>query len=195
MWTVVGLGNPGLRYASTRHNMGFVFVKRLAKDLDAKTRKRAFSSKVGEGERKGEKIFLAMPQTYMNNSGIAVKKILTGRRIALNKLIIVYDDIDIPLGEIRIRKEGSAGTHKGMQSVVRELETTAFPRIRIGIGPQSPVRDAVDFVLSSFEEEEKPLVEEGLKKARLALEMIWDEGFQKAMNIYNQRRESEIHSL
>ncbi|MBN1273698.1 MAG: aminoacyl-tRNA hydrolase [Candidatus Aminicenantes bacterium] len=189
MWAVVGLGNPGLRYAHTRHNVGFAFIKMLAKDWNIQTKKRAFSSKVGEGERKREKIFVAMPQTYMNNSGFAVKKIVDNRKIEKEKLIIIYDDLDIPLGEIRVRKEGSAGTHKGMDSVIRELKITCFPRIRIGIGPSSPVKDTITFVLSPFDEEEKPLIDEGLRKARNALEMIFDRGIENAMSVFNQKME------
>lgn len=187
MWAVVGLGNPGRRYSGTRHNAGFLFVRSMAKTWKIRLKKRRFSSKIGEVERKSEKIMLALPQNYMNNSGVAVKQILAGRNIRPEKLIVVYDDLDIPLGEIRIRKAGGAGTHKGMGSVVREIETTEFSRMRLGIGPLPPGEDAVDYVLSAFEKREIPLLVDGLKKAQEALELILTGSVEEAMNTYNQR--------
>jgi len=187
VWAVVGLGNPGRRYSGTRHNAGFLFVRSMAKTWKIRLKKRRFSSKIGEVERKSEKIMLALPQNYMNNSGVAVKQILAGRNIRPEKLIVVYDDLDIPLGEIRIRKAGGAGTHKGMGSVVREIETTEFSRMRLGIGPLPPGEDAVDYVLSAFEKREIPLLVEGLKKAQEALELILTGSVEEAMNTYNQR--------
>ncbi len=187
MWAVVGLGNPGRRYSGTRHNAGFLFVRRMAKAWKMRLKKRRFSSKIGEIERKNEKIMLALPQNYMNNSGVAVKQILAGRNIQPDKLLVIYDDLDIPLGEIRIRKGGGPGTHKGMASIVREIETTEFPRMRLGIGPLPDGEDAVDYVLSPFEKREGPLLEDGFSKAREALEMILVGDVEEAMNTYNQR--------
>ena len=188
MWAVVGLGNPGRRFSETRHNVGFIFIKKVAKGWKVRLRKRIFSSKAAEVDRKGDKVLLGMPQTYMNRSGLAVKKILEGRGISPESLIIVFDDLDIPLGDVRIRKEGGTGTHKGMYSIIEELGTHKFPRIRIGIGPSVPVEDATEFVLSSFEKVEEPLLKESLRKAQEALEMMLDGEIEKAMNIYNQRQ-------
>jgi len=185
---VVGLGNPGRRYSETRPNVGFVFIKRLAKGWKVRLRKRVFLSKAVELDRKDDRILLGMPQTYMNRSGLAVRQIVEGRGVDLGNLIVVFDDLDIPLGELRIRKEGSAGTHKGMHSIIQELQTNKFPRIRIGIGPSIPVEDATEFVLSSFTKTEKSLLEESLKKAQEALEMMLDGEMEQAMNIYNQRQ-------
>jgi len=187
LWAVVGLGNPEKRYLKTRHNVGMTFVKRVARAWKVKLRKRIFYSKAVEVERDNEKILLATPLTYMNNSGQAVKQILKARRINPENLIVVYDDLDIPLGEIRIRERGGPGTHKGMCSIVEEIETTEFPRIRVGIGPLSPAENAVDFVLSPFNQSEEPLLDEGLKKAQEALEIILSGEAERAMNIYNQR--------
>lgn len=187
MWAVVGLGNPGRRYSGTRHNVGFTFVRRVAKAWETKLRKRRFSSKIAEVEKENEKIMLVLPQTYMNNSGVAVKRIMEGRNIQSEQLLVVYDDLDIPLGEIRVRKRGSSGTHKGMRSIVQEIETTQFPRMRIGIGPLPAGEDAVEYVLSCFDETEGVLLEESLKSAREALEMILDGRVEAAMNMYNQR--------
>ncbi len=187
MWAVVGLGNPGRRYSGTRHNVGFTFVRRVAKELETRLKKRRFSSKIAEVERENEKIMLVLPQTYMNNSGVAVKRIIEGRNIQPEQLLVVYDDLDIPLGEIRIRKRGSAGSHKGMRSIVEEIETTEFPRMRIGIGPLPPGEDAVEYVLSCFDETEGVPLEEGLKMASEALEMILAGRVEAAMSTYNQR--------
>jgi PTH1 family peptidyl-tRNA hydrolase len=184
---VVGLGNPGKAYAQTRHNVGSTFVRQVARDWGVRLRKRSFSSKIKWIEREGKKILLAAPQTYMNSSGLAVKHIVRSGGIALDRLVIVYDDLDIPLGDIRIRKEGGAGTHKGMRSIIGELGKVCFPRIRVGIGPLPSDVDATDFVLSSFSEEEKPLIKQGLDKARDALDLILADKMEYAMNLYNQR--------
>jgi len=187
LWAVVGLGNPGRRYSGTRHNVGFTFVKKTAKEWKVKLRKKIFFSKAGEVERKNEKILLALPQTYMNKSGLTVKKILEGRDIKPEHLVVVYDDLDIPLGEIRIRKRGGPGTHKGMSSIVEEIRTEEFPRIRVGLGPLPEGENAVNYVLSYFDKAEELRLEEGLRKAREALETILSGEVERAMNTYNHR--------
>jgi len=192
LWAVVGLGNPGKTYALTRHNAGFSFVRRIAKEWNLRLRKRSFSSKIQWTERGEKKILLAMPQTFMNNSGLAVKQIVSSGGVPPENLVVVYDELDIPLGDIRVRKDGSAGTHKGMSSVVHELDTTQFPRIRLGIGPLPPGIDATDFVLSSFLNEEQLLFEQGLDKAQNALYLILDGKIEAAMSLYNQRTSSSI---
>ncbi len=142
-------------------------------------------SKIILTEQHGEKILLALPQTYMNRSGLAVKCVLESRGIAPNHLLIVYDDLDIPLGEIRIRTGGGPGTHNGMNSIVQEIRTTRFPRMRVGIGPLTPDVTATDFVLSPFEEKDRPLLNTGLDTAQKALDLILDENIDKAMNQFN----------
>ena len=190
MWAVVGLGNPGKLYASTRHNVGYTFVRAVAKGWGVRLRKRSFSSKIKWTEREGQKILLATPQTYMNNSGLAVKHIVQSGGIPLDRVVVVYDDLDIPLGDIRIRKEGGAGTHRGMTSIVGEMGNVCFPRIRVGIGPLPSGVEATDFVLSSFLDGELPLLEQGLAKARNALGLILDDKIDLAMNLHNQRLQS-----
>jgi PTH1 family peptidyl-tRNA hydrolase len=187
LWAVVGLGNPGRRYSGTRHNVGFTFIKRTAREWKVKLRKKIFFSKAGEVKRKEEKILLALPQTYMNKSGLTVKKIMEGRDIRPEHLVVVYDDLDVPLGEIRIRKRGGPGTHKGMSSIVAEIRTEEFPRIRVGLGPLPDGENAVNYVLSSFDKAEESRLEEGLRKARGALEMILSGEVERAMNTYNHR--------
>ncbi len=195
MWAVVGLGNPGRRYKETRHNVGFIFLRKLAKEWKVRLRKRIFLSKAVRVRRDEEEILLAMPQTFMNNSGRALKSMLDGSRLQPEHLVVVYDDLDIPLGEIRIRKEGGPGTHKGMISIIEGIQTTQFPRIRIGIGFLSPDQDPVDYVLSPFSKEEKPVLEKSLKNARKALSLILADKTEKAMNLYNQRRRERQDSL
>jgi len=187
VWVVVGLGNPGQHYSQTRHNVGFMFIRRVAKAWDVRLKKRMYLSKGIVVNRDNDKILLAMPQTYMNNSGQALRLIVKRTQIELSHLIVVYDDLDIPLGEIRVRKEGSAGLHKGMISIIQELETSKFPRIRIGIGPLPEDADAADFVLSPFQKEEMPLLDKNLTIAQEALELILSGEIDRAMSIYNQR--------
>lgn len=188
MWAVVGLGNPGRRYSGTRHNVGFLFMRKLAKDWKVKLKKRRFLSKTCVVESGRENVLLAMPQTYMNRSGLAVKTIIEEGGVRPDKLVVIFDDLDISLGEIRIRREGRAGTHRGMMSITEEIQTTEFPRIRIGIGPPDPDCDMVRFVLSPFRQEEKPLLEQGLRMARDALNLILSGETEKAMNVYNRKR-------
>lgn len=187
MWIVVGLGNPGRRYSQTRHNVGFIFIKKLAREWKVKLKKREYLAKAGEAIKSKERMFLVQPQTFMNQSGLAVRKIIDKMRIDPERLIIVYDDLDIPLGEIRIRMEGGAGNHKGMNSIIQEIETNKFPRIRVGIGSQVAVEDVTNYVLSSFDKKEKLLLAKSLERAEEALEMILAGESKKAMNIYNKR--------
>jgi PTH1 family peptidyl-tRNA hydrolase len=194
LWAVVGLGNPGRQYSGTRHNVGLTLVKRIAKAWKVKLRKKIFFSKAAEVERNKAKVLLAIPLTYMNKSGQAVKQILEGRRIKSENLIVVYDDLDIPLGEIRVKKRGGPGNHKGMISIVQEIASEEFPRIRIGIGPLSTGENAVHYVLSRFDRLEAPLLKESLKKAQEAVELVLAGETEKAMNIYNQRGKTLFNS-
>ena len=192
MWAVVGLGNPGKAYSGTRHNVGFSLVKTMAKNRNIRLKKRRYLSRTIVVDMAGDRILLALPQTYMNNSGQAVKRITDEAGIAPENIIVIYDDLDLSLGEIRVRKEGGAGSHKGMRSIVQDIQTANFPRIRIGIGPLDPNMDAADFVLSSFTKEEQPIVMESLNKAQDALEMILAGSIETAMNTYNQKKTTEI---
>ena len=185
MRAVIGLGNPGKEYSESRHNAGFIFVQGLARAWKVRIKKKKYFSKIAEVEGEGGRVILALPQTYMNRSGVAVSQLLKGMRVKAENIVIVYDDLDIPLGSIRVRKQGGPGTHKGMASVIQEIKTTRFPRIRLGIGPLPPEQDATEYVLSIFPRTEKLLLEKSLTQAQEALEMILAGEVERAMNCFN----------
>ena len=188
MWLVVGLGNPGDEYVATRHNAGFMLVERLARAWSLEFRGRLFKSRTALARRGGDEVLLVEPKTFMNRSGTAVQAALAGKAVAPERLVVVYDDLDIPLGEIRVRKTGRPGTHKGMISIVGEIGVDTFPRIRVGIGPLPPGRDAADFVLEPFRRDERADLERGLDQAAEALEMVLDGGIERAMTRFNHRK-------
>jgi PTH1 family peptidyl-tRNA hydrolase len=187
LWIVVGLGNPGREYAGTRHNAGFLFIKRLARRWDVEVKKKKYSARVAEVRRGGERLVLALPQTYMNQSGVAVRKLLAAYQAPPDSAVVVYDDLDIALGQIRVRTAGSPGTHKGLGSIVAETGTTDFPRIRVGIGPLAERADAVRFVLSPFSRDERAVLDSALALAEEALEMVLDGRIDQAMNEFNRK--------
>jgi len=188
LWLVVGLGNPGDEYAATRHNAGFMLVERIARAWGVELRGRLFKSRTALARRAGEEVLLVLPKTFMNRSGTAVRAALAGKEVPPERLVVVYDDLDIPLGEIRVRKSGRPGTHKGMISIAGEIRTDDYPRIRIGIGPCTAGRDAADFVLEPFKRDERADLEQGLEQAAEALEMVLDGGIERAMTRFNHRR-------
>ena len=181
---VVGLGNPGARYASTRHNVGFVVADRLARAWRAEVTKKQCSALVGAASFAGEKVWLAKPQTYMNLSGEAVSCLLRFYRMTPADLLVVYDERDLPVGRIRLREQGSAGGHRGVASIIQMLGTNEFPRLRIGIGRPAEL-DAVDHVLSGFPPEERPLIDDAVARSVEAVETVFREGLVAAMNKYN----------
>jgi len=187
LWLVVGLGNPGEEYADTRHNAGFLLVRRAARARGVELRGRAFKARTAVARGGDEDVLLALPQTYMNRSGVSVREILAGRDIPPGRLVVAYDDLDIPLGEIRVRAKGSPGTHKGMKSIVDEIRTRDFARIRIGIGPLPAGRDAADYVLEPFGRKERADLEQSLDEAEAALELILAGETDQAMTRFNRR--------
>jgi len=194
LWIIVGLGNPGKKYATSRHNVGFVLIQRLADKRNTKLKKRKYSAKAAQVELANGPALLVKPWTYMNRSGVAVNGLIEGAGASLNRLLVVYDDLDIPLGEIRIRKRGGPGTHNGMVSIAQEIDSTEFPRIRIGIGPLPPGVDSTDFVLGDFRKEENPVLEDSLITAEKAVELIMMSGVDEAMNRFN-RKVNSTHFL
>jgi len=187
LWVLVGLGNPGKRYSATRHNAGFMLVQRIAERHNVGLRKRSFSAKAAQVMLGSTPVLLVCPWTYMNRSGKAVKELIRRTGVKPECLLVAYDDLDLSLGKIRIRKAGGPGTHNGMISVVQEIDSTKFPRIRIGIGPLAPGADAADFVLADFQEGEKPILEDCLAKAEDAVELIVSDGIEIAMNRFNSK--------
>ena len=190
MYVIAGLGNPGKKYENTRHNMGFITIDQLAEKHNIKTDKLKFKALVGEGRIAGQKVLLVKPQTYMNLSGESIREVMNFYKLEPENLIVIYDDIDIEAGTLRIRKFGSAGTHNGMKSVVYQLQSDRFPRIRLGIGSKKK-GDLVNFVIGGFSKEEVPVLEEAVNHAVLAIECIIEDGIDKAMNQYNTKKRSK----
>ena len=188
MYYIVGLGNPGLKYENTRHNAGFITIDYLARKYDIDVRKIKFKSLIGQGVISGQKIMLVKPQTYMNNSGEALREIFNYFDFDHDKLIVIYDDIDIDFGSIRIRKKGSAGTHNGMKSIIYNLKFDDFPRIKVSVGKKPEYMDLANFVLSGFSKEEAKIIEDEVILAGDSIKMIIEEGIEKAMSIYNSKR-------
>lgn len=190
MYIIVGLGNPGRKYANTRHNLGYITVDRFAEKHNIKIEKSKFKSLVGEGIVAGQKVLLVKPETYMNNSGEAVRDVMDFYKVDTENLIVIYDDIDLPTGTVRIRKSGSAGTHNGMRSVVYQLNDDSFPRIRIGIGRDERI-DLINYVTGGFTKEEVAPLEAAVDTAVSAIVSYLEEGIDIAMNKYNKKNNKE----
>jgi peptidyl-tRNA hydrolase, PTH1 family len=189
---LVGLGNPGNKYRETRHNAGFFVVEHLCTKLDAITIELNNRYFLARARSRGSVLFLMMPLMYMNRSGIPVAEVLGKYEIPTGELLVVYDDFQLPLGRIRIRKRGSDGGHNGMSSVIGVLNTEEIARIRLGIFTESAFgryATPADFVLSDFDPEEIPAVDSMIERAGNAVETIIADGIERAMNIYNQTPE------
>ena len=186
MKAVFGLGNPGQRYQGTRHNVGRLVVSTWAKGAGIAIEKRRFSARTGTGEVSGEKVIVALPQTYMNLSGRSVISVRDYYHLSPADLIVVYDDMDLGLGRIRIRSRGGAAGHRGVQSIIDELDADDFIRLRIGIGrPTAEDDDPVDFVLCPFSPEEQGALPEIVQRAERALTVLFRDGVDEAMNEFN----------
>ena len=183
MKLIVGLGNPGKKYEHTRHNMGFDVVDLFAEKAKIDVDKESFKGLVGRGKVFDEDIYVLKPQTFMNLSGESVREIVSYFKIELEDIIVVYDDMALEPGKIRLRASGSSGGHKGMQNIIEQLGTENIKRIRIGIG--EPTYDTIDYVLSKPLKDEKPLLEEAINKACEAIIDILKMNFDKAMTKYN----------
>jgi len=185
MYLIVGLGNPEEEYARTRHNIGFDTINKIAKNNNIEINKKKFNSLYGSGTIQGEKVVLLKPQTYMNLSGNAVRDFMNFYKIKENELIVIYDDLDIEPGIAKIRKKGGPGTHNGMKSVVQEIQTENFCRIRVGIGNPQYKNDLLNYILTRIPDEEYKILEESTKNAAKAVEEILKNGVDSAMNKYN----------
>ena len=191
MYLIVGLGNPGAQYAHTRHNVGFDVMDALACKLGVSISRRKDNALVGECFYHGQKLILALPQTFMNLSGQAVAPLARWYRVQPENLLVIYDDIDLAQGALRIRKNGSAGTHNGMRSVVSELGFDSFARLRVGVGERKPGYALPDWVLSHYDETEQKLADEAYALAADAVLDYVDNGIESAMCKYNTKKQKK----
>ena len=184
MKIIVGLGNPGPEYKNTRHNIGYMVLEELAIRHPVEKQDAKFDALIGQIRMGGEKVLLVKPLTYMNLSGRAVQPLVHWHKLDLKDLIVVYDDMDLPLGRLRIRAGGGSGGHKGIKSIIERLSTPDFARIRLGIG-RAAERDAVDWVLGRFGPDEKDEAQCAVKRAADALEKWVTAGLESTMNTFN----------
>jgi PTH1 family peptidyl-tRNA hydrolase len=192
MKLIVGLGNPGRDYVNNRHNVGFKCVDLFAREHGISLTQRGARSKLGTGEIANTRIVVAKPQTFMNLSGEAVSALVRRYNLSPEDVLVIHDDLDLPLGKIRIREKGSSGGHKGLKSIFSHLGTQDFPRIRVGIAPAEgsdsaapPEVDAVEHVLSDFTDAEKTVMRDVYPRVAAAIECVLTEGIAAAMNKYN----------
>lgn len=181
---VIGLGNPGRKYVKTRHNVGFMAVDKSIKENHAKLVRKKYEFIINEGFIDGEKVVFVKPQTFMNASGGPVKKIIESYGCNLDEILLILDDINLPLGKIRLRKKGSSGGHNGLKSVSDHLKTTRFPRLRIGVG-NCYSEDKKEFVLSRFTREESSNIEDVLNKVCKVINVWATKGINNGMNMFN----------
>ena len=189
---VVGLGNPSSQYEFTRHNIGFRIIDNLAREIETEFKKaKSYDSLISRGKINNHNLILVKPQTYMNLSGKSVSKIVSYYRISLQDLLIVYDDLNLELGQIRVRKRGSTGGHKGVESIIQYLNSEDIPRLRIGIGKPSINSnfDYASYVLSNFNNNEKDKISEIIQLSTEAIKAVIEDGLEKAMRKYNRKLE------
>ena len=182
---IVGLGNPGPKYRTSRHNVGFRCVDLMASQWGINLSERRAKAVLGRGYHLGQDVVLAQPRTYMNNSGDAIAYLMARFRAKPADLIVVYDEMDLPLGKIRIRPSGSAAGHNGIRSIIATLHTQDFPRIRVGIGHPAGDREQISHVLTGFSEDESPVIAEAVNKVVEAVDCLLEHGLAVAMNRYN----------
>ena len=188
MYIIAVLGNPTLQYEGTRHNVGFDVIDTLADKYNISVDARKSSAFIGKGMIEGQKVILVKPQTYMNLSGESIRGLVDYYKIDVeHELLVIYDDISLDVGQLRIRKKGSAGGHNGIKNIIANLGTQNFPRIKVGVGEKPKKYDLADYVLSHFSKAERELMEEGYQKAVKAVEMLLDGEMEAAMNEYNRK--------
>lgn len=185
MKAVIGLGNPGIKYEHTKHNVGFMLLDIIVKD-EGYSYRNDFRGKIAEGRRREERVFFFKPYTYMNLSGLAVTELISYYKIVDNDILILHDDIDLSLGRIRLRSKGSAGGHNGLKSIIGELGTQDFWRLKIGVGRPKGESGVIHHVLSAFDKEEVKIMDEVMERAWKVV-LLWLEGRgDEAMNLYNK---------
>jgi len=188
---IVGLGNPGIEYQFTPHNMGFLAVDRIAEQYGVRVSNRRCRALTGRAVIADQDVLLAKPETYMNLSGMSVRELVREHAVDVARdLIVIYDELDLPLGAIRIRQRGSSAGHNGMESIIGALGSEEFVRMRLGIGPDHPVKDGARYVLGQFKKSQYAVVDEELDAAAEAVKVILGEGVAKAMSRFNRRPEN-----
>jgi len=189
---IVGLGNPGIEYQFTPHNLGFLTIDRIANDYGVEVRNRQCRALTARTTVGSETVLLVKPETYMNLSGIAVRELVSKYEVRPETdLIVIYDELDLPLGTIRIRQRGSSAGHNGMESIIGVLSTQEFLRIRLGIAPEKKIVDGVKYVLNPFRKAQLKIVDEVIDKAAEAVNVVLTEGPAAAMNRFNRKLEEE----
>ena len=191
MYIIVGLGNPGKEYAHTRHNVGFETIDILADRMGIEVEEKKHKGLCGKGILAGQKVILLKPQTYMNLSGESVKEVMSFYKVPIENLIVVFDDISLPMSMIRLREKGSAGGHNGIKNIISHMGTDGFARVKVGIGEKPNGWDLADYVLAKFNKDEEPLIEAGIDKAAEAVEMMLDGKMRDAMNKFNKKVKEE----
>lgn len=185
IWLIIGLGNPGKRYRLTKHNVGFRIVDRFAENKGIKLKRRLGKFQVGEGRVGTERVVIAKPLTYMNRSGVVVQKLIKELGIPLDHLVVVHDDLDLGCGRIKIKEGGGHGGHKGVSSIIEQVGSPDFLRVKVGIDKPERPDEGADYVLAPFDNEQLPLMEESMEQAAKAIESIIVAGKDKAMSMYN----------
>ncbi|MBQ2897452.1 MAG: aminoacyl-tRNA hydrolase [Clostridia bacterium] len=185
MYLVVGLGNPGEKYTFTRHNTGFLAIDYIAQKQSINVKKIKHKAIIGEGSILNQKVVLVKPQTFMNLSGESIQQLVSWYKVELNKLIVIYDDVSMPVGSLRIREKGSAGGHNGIKSIILNLNTDEFTRIKIGVDAKPDGYDLADYVLGKFSDNQQKIMFETFEKVNLAIEELIRSGTKSAMNKYN----------
>lgn len=188
MYIIAGLGNPTKEYDKTRHNIGFCVIDELAERNRIAVNGKKHKAFYGKGSMKGEKVVLLKPRTFMNLSGESILEAANFYKVPNENIIIIYDDINLDVGQIRIRAKGSAGGHNGIKSIISHLGTMEFPRVKVGVGDKPKGMDLADYVLGRFDKEDASAVLEGVRHAALAVEMLLESGMEQAMNQFNGRQ-------
>ena len=188
---IVGLGNPGKKYEGTRHNAGFAALDHVAEKWGVRVTKAKFDALTGTGTAAGVKVLLMKPQTFMNLSGESIREAVDYYKIDPEDIIVIYDDISLEPGQLRIRLKGSAGGHNGIKNIIAHLGTQEFPRIKVGVGAKPPKMDLADYVLSRFGAEEQKIMDEAFGEAAEAAVMMMTTGAERAMNHYNAKKKAE----
>jgi PTH1 family peptidyl-tRNA hydrolase len=194
MFLIAGLGNPGKEYENTRHNVGFLTVDKIAENVGVKISKKGFQSLYNLGEFENNKVLLLKPQTYMNNSGNALREAKDFYKIDMDKIIVVHDEMDLPLGRIKLKKDGGSAGHNGIKSIIANIGSDDFSRVRIGVGKPYDKNNVIKHVLSVFSKEERQKLPEVIESARDCVFEIIISGIEKAMNKFNIRAEKNFEN-